>query len=1170
MIFVKSVFKLSFLLLVLSLTACGEDLTEKTTDENEVIIEEETIEEEEYNFTFSNGTLTATLPNDVDESNLTYQWLISGEVVSESATVDISTLSSSYSGVQAVTLLTTNGSTTYTASAAVDFRDVNVTNNAPVAIASANTTSGTIPLSVTFDASTSSDIEDATLLYAWNFGDGTSSTSVTPSKVFTTAGNYIVTLIVTDSEGLSTTATLINISATEPNQDSSPSANFTTNVTSGVSDLEVIFDASSSSDDNGITSYSWNFGDGATASGKTTTHTYTTDGTYNATLTIVDSSNQLDSFTRTITVTESAVDEAPIAAFSTDVSSGDVALTVNFDASSSSDDIEITSYSWNFGDGSSLVSGKAVEHVYEIAGNYTATLTVSDSSNQTDSITQNIVVNEVITNSAPTADFTIEASEFTVTVDASSATDPDNDSLTYAWIFKDETGTTVETAIGTIATYEFSSTGLMSITLEVSDPEFLTGTKTKQVSITESIASNGTIIFSEDYEDQTVGENPDGWGVNIAYNIQMAPNATDYADKVRVVDDAPGRDGKALYVDGTGLNSSQNYSIMPLDLSVVDGVERVYVRYYMYATTNYIGNRALTPSGAQPNHNHFMSLGLSHSEEMRIGEIKGALGANEYGADDIVPQAEYWYGQIETSRMDAGTWYCLESAFINDGDTPILRTWLDGELITEIDEASDWKNGTARDNWLDGFFGGVQLGWGNFGTYDNELYFDDVIASNERIGCDDTLSEPVPILMPSFEITEDSMSVIVDATASTGSEEFTYEWDFDGEFTDTTSGLTANYTFTSAGEKEITLTLISGNTTEILSKTITIADTTYTDLLARTSINVVAQTCYSCHNASYTKPITFESFEGEDVEAAIIAYLENNTAQKLIDVANGNGHQGGDQILAESDENDWEELVNLIEAQINSEEGNTSGSVGDGNIIINDGFEGQTADEVPSGWKTFLSYQIDMSNNTASNSTFALIDSSMAHTGSNSIRIKTGGNTIQPAFIFQDLPAEVDSFYSRAWMYIPAELGGGAQGADGNHAHFMSYSTEMSGSNKEELRFGTIQDSILGAFLPSSIDGGTSNIKPTTIIPSNEWVCVEFAMIKNSIFDQTIGWVNGVQSFAATSVSDWVRNPGQFFSDDTEIANHVTFGWRSFGDNKGVENIWFDDIVVSDQYIGCN
>ena len=77
-------------------------------------------------------------------------------------------------------------------------------------------------------------------------------------------------------------------------------------------------------------------------------------------------------------------------------------------------------------------------------------------------------------------------------------------------------------------------------------------------------------------------------------------------------------------------------------------------------------------------------------------------------------------------------------------------------------------------------------------------------------------------------------------------------------------------------------------------------------------------------------------------------------------------------------------------------------------------------------------------------------------------------------------------------------------------------------------------------------------------------------MIKGADFDQAIGWVDGVESFAAESASDWIRDPGQFFSNDTAIANHVTFGWRSFGDNKGVEDIWFDDIVVSDEYIGCN
>ena len=76
-------------------------------------------------------------------------------------------------------------------------------------------------------------------------------------------------------------------------------------------------------------------------------------------------------------------------------------------------------------------------------------------------------------------------------------------------------------------------------------------------------------------------------------------------------------------------------------------------------------------------------------------------------------------------------------------------------------------------------------------------------------------------------------------------------------------------------------------------------------------------------------------------------------------------------------------------------------------------------------------------------------------------------------------------------------------------------------------------------------------------------------MIKDAVFDQAIAWVNGVQTFAAISPTDWENDPGQYFSDDPNIANYITFGWRAFGDNKGVENVWFDDVAVSDQYIGC-
>src|SRR5213594_1112629 len=65
---------------------------------------------------------------------------------------------------------------------------------------------------------------------------------------------------------------------------------------------------------------------------------------------------------------------------------------VNFDGSSTNDDVAIASYSWDFGDNSPLVTGATATHAYSNLGTFTANLTVTDSLGQAKSMTKLIIV----------------------------------------------------------------------------------------------------------------------------------------------------------------------------------------------------------------------------------------------------------------------------------------------------------------------------------------------------------------------------------------------------------------------------------------------------------------------------------------------------------------------------------------------------------------------------------------------------------------------------------------------------------------------------------------------------------------------------------------------------------------------------------------------------------
>jgi parallel beta-helix repeat protein len=151
---------------------------------------------------------------------------------------------------------------------------------------------------VAFDGSASSD-NIAIAKFKWAFIDGTDKilTGQKSTYAFNTPGTYTVTLNVTDTaENWDTdTVTITVIDSTEP------VANTGQDRTADVG-TAVSFDAGASTDNVGIVSYEWDFGDGSEGTGKTATHAYTSAGEYTVTLTVKDAAGNQATDTMKIAV----------------------------------------------------------------------------------------------------------------------------------------------------------------------------------------------------------------------------------------------------------------------------------------------------------------------------------------------------------------------------------------------------------------------------------------------------------------------------------------------------------------------------------------------------------------------------------------------------------------------------------------------------------------------------------------------------------------------------------------------------------------------------------------------------------------------------------------------------------------------------------------------------
>lgn len=105
-------------------------------------------------------------------------------------------------------------------------------NQPPVANFTATPSSGSAPLLVAFNASSSSDPDGTIASYAWTFGDGGTATGATPNHTYASAGSYNAQLTVTDNQGATGTKTLTITVNPGPTPPAAPS-NLTGSVGSG-------------------------------------------------------------------------------------------------------------------------------------------------------------------------------------------------------------------------------------------------------------------------------------------------------------------------------------------------------------------------------------------------------------------------------------------------------------------------------------------------------------------------------------------------------------------------------------------------------------------------------------------------------------------------------------------------------------------------------------------------------------------------------------------------------------------------------------------------------------------------------------------------------------------------------------------------------------------------
>lgn len=440
----------------------------------------------------------------------------------------------------------------------------------------------------------------------------------------------------------------------------------------------TLIGSDSTDSDGSIQEYRWDLdGDGTyDTTGSVITHVYNTPGTYEVLLRVKDNYDAIDKEYATIKVNEvvEPVNKLPIASITADPATIDEGGIVLFDGSGSSDpDGYITSYRWDFGDGSEVVTGVVTtSHKYITPRTYTASLTVKDDYGALDSATIEITVNDVVQppqNEKPVA--VISASllqgegPLTVTFDGSGSHDSDGSIVDYTWTFGNG-----DSGEGETVTYTYSEptvTTTYTAELTVKDNEEATGSATVSITVSPS-GGNGNgnvapVVEITSHNDYT--EYPQGTTLIV---VADASDSTDYIKAYAwKLDGATYESGE----NGFGTSFTKSYTF-PAALLTVGEHTIVFEVTDNHGVTNSDSiTIMITGSG---NGNQAPSADFDYT----VGTLTAAFDAGDsYDPDGYITSYAWTFGDGETGNGEV-----VSHAYETDGEYTVTLIVQDNKGAT--------------------------------------------------------------------------------------------------------------------------------------------------------------------------------------------------------------------------------------------------------------------------------------------------------------------------------------------------------------------------------------------------------------------------------------------------------------------------------------------------------